>query len=330
MDDLSPMTLKEMIISEVMQHTVLCGQKVSTEAALHCKIVNKNLHNQLIHNKVTLDKCKVNTDVTGMSIVTESKITDYSLINGGDDENIPDKVEFFHEESSDSGSNSKKFSIEEVASNDESNDGEKESYQSMLEHLNKLNMAKSLVETPKKKKSEATLKKEVEKGYDDEKDMAEYSTRKYEEDQELNIMKSNYDNDYNDIYGYAENFDIYQSNGGGDGDFLKKSAESLLIEVFMFPRMNTVIDLELKHQDKLDMTVEETHPDHMKKLHFDVLMSNSDETTDGNTENNKFHKNVNERVDVSTKCFKALHIDTDEIKNFKEFSQPSPKEEGLL
>ena len=80
------MTLKEMIISEVMQHTVSCGQKVSTEAALPSKIVNKNLHNQLIHNKVTLDKCKVNTDVTGMPIVTESKITDYSLINSGDDD----------------------------------------------------------------------------------------------------------------------------------------------------------------------------------------------------------------------------------------------------
>ena len=270
-----------MIVSDVMQHTVSCGQKVSTEVTLPSKIVNKNLRNQLIHNKVTLDKCKVNTNITGTPIVTESKKADFNLT---DVENIPDKVEFFQEESSDS-SSSRQLSIEEITSNDESSDCEKETYQSMLEHLNKLNLAKSL-ETPKKKKSEAVLKKEVEKGYDDEKDTAEYSTRKYEEDQELNIMKIKFDNECNEIYDFTKNYNIYQSKGGGDAHILKKSTEPLFIEDFMFPRINTVIDLELKQQNKQDANMDENYPDCMKKLNFDTLMANNDELEE-NTERKK-------------------------------------------
>ena len=195
-----------MIVSEVIQ-PVSCGQKIAVETALPSKIVNKNLRNQLIHSGATLGKCKGNQDTEGTPIVTESKATGFNLGSGDE---VPSKLEFFREKSTES-SNSKQFSIEEFNSNEEASDGEKESYQSMLEHLNKLNMAKSLIETPKKKKSEVMMKKEVEKGYDDEKDTAEYSTRKYEEDQELSIMKIKYDNESNETFDHCYDVNINQN-----------------------------------------------------------------------------------------------------------------------
>ena len=306
-----------MIVSEVVQHPVSCGQKITAEATLPSKIVNKNLRNQMIHSKATLDKCNFNQDTTGTPIVTESKVTNFNL----NSEEVPQKVEFFQEKSFESSSSSKQFSIEEVNRNEESSDGEKESYQSMLEHLNKLNMAKSLMETPKKEKAEVVLKKEVEKGYDDEKDTAEYSTRKYEEDQELNIMKIKYDNECNEIYDYFKDLDIYQTNGGGDANIRMKSAEPLLIEDFMFPRTNTVIDLELKNKTEQN---NEDYPSCKKKLTFDMLMAENNDSN-SSVEFNKKKEN-GYAPDPHGKCFEALTIDTEEIENFKEFSQPSPKE----
>ena len=272
----------------------------------------------MIHSKATLKKCNLNQDTTGTPIVTESKLANFNL---SDEDEVPPKVEFFQEKSSES-SSSKQFSIEELNSYEESSDGEKESYQSMLEHLNKLNMAKSLMETPKKKKAEVMLKKEVEKGYDDEKDTAEYSTRKYEEDQELNIMKIKYDNECSEIYGYFKDVDIYQTKGGGDANISMKSVEPLLIEDFMFPRTNTVIDLELKN--KTDQNNEEDYPNCKKILTFDVLMAENNDSNSSVEFNNKRENSY--LHEPYAKCFESLTIDTEEIENFKEFSQPSPKE----
>ena len=308
-----------MVVAEVVQHPVSCGQKITAEATLPSKIVNKNLRNQMIHSKATLDKCNFNQDTTGTPIVTESKVTNFHLTSQDD---VPPKVEFFQEKSSES-SSSKQFSIEELNSNEESSDDEKESYQSMLEHLNKLNMAKSLMETQKKKKAEVMLKKEVEKGYDDEKDTAEYSTRKYEEDQELNIMKIKYDNECNEIYDYFKDVGIYQTNGGGDAKISMKSEDPLLIEDFMFPRTNTVIDLELKNKTEQNNEGDD-YPNCKKKLTFDMLMAENNDLN-SSVEFNKKKENgyVHEPY---AKCFESLTIDTEEIENFKEFSQPSPKE----
>ena len=307
-----------MIVSEVVQYPVSCGQKITAEATLPSKIVNKNLRNQMIHSKTTLEKCNINQDTTGTPIVTESKVNNFSLTS----EEVPPKVEFFQEKSSES-SDSNQFSIEELNRNEELSDGEKESYQSMLEHQNKLNMAKSLMETPKKEKAEVVLKKEVEKGYDDEKDTAEYSSRKYEEDQELNIMKIKYDNECNEIYDYIKDIDFYQSNGGGDANIQMKNAEPLLIEDFMFPRTNTVIDLELKNKREQN-NENEDYPNCKKKLTFDMLMAENNDSN-SSVEFNK-EKERSYTLEPHAKCFESLTIDIEEIENFKEFSQPSPKE----
>ncbi len=305
-DDLSPTSIKEMLCSEVSRDSFSCGQRAPpADANLPSKIVNKNLRNQLIHHRVAMETSGgVATDArAGVPVVTESKMEAFNL-------EPPEKVKFYQSESELSCSDdTNEFDIEEVESN-ASSDCEKESYQSMLEHLNKLNMAKSVMESPRKTRKEGAKepKKEVEKRDEDEKDTAEFSVRKREEDNQLTFRFHN-----NWAPPSPRNVqDEEEEEEGGD-------TEPLFIEDFMFPRVATVIELKGKEPKRESRNANQI-PGWTKEARFENFMDGHFEN-DGNKLWDVSH--VEERL--SPKFFEALTINTEETENLKEFSQPSPK-----
>ena len=285
-----------MILSESIDAPHPCGQRITTEVPVPSVVVNKNLRNQII-NKSVIERKRIDKNAIRSPKISKSKNALLKLEDTS--EELPVKVK--SSDNKPDSSAKENFMIDcEGRISCESTESEKESYQSILEYQNKMNMVKNCIESPKKSKTFTwKLKADREKGCEDEKDTVEFSTQKYEEDKELDdIMQIKFEmNEFHQ--GKLKN--------------KNKNNRSLLIEDFALPKPQVIDNKQIR---KKGMDI------------FDSMASRNDMNfSPPFVDKNRVHFAQNADSEFQTMPpFGELHLDLNDTENFKEFSQPSPKE----